>query len=289
MSTDLDATRIVRSWLHTDEHDSADRVLDNVLVLLDATPQHRSRWPVRRFAQMNSYAKLAIAAAAVVAVVLVGINLLPRSSSEVGGAGPAPSPSASTPASSSGSPAPTGAAVWGSYISKAGTYRAAMNGTPMTFTLPSDGWRNTAIPGAIERGSFNADNHAVMSFIGGPAEVSTDPCAGVSTPVPQTLAGAATAYTTIPGTHATGPTDVTVGGRPAKLVVLTIDPDIQCAPNQYWLFGKYSMYPDTLESVIRTWIIDVDGQLYEIDSNQATSTPSLDQEIQQIVDSITFE
>ena len=94
---------------------------------------------------------------------------------------------------------------------------------------------------------------------------------------------------TIPGTHATGPTDVTVGGRPAKLVVLTIDPDIQCAPNQYWLFGKYSMYPDTLESVIRTWIIDVDGQLYEIDSNQATSSPSLGQEIQQIVDSITFE
>src|SRR4029078_1545005 len=98
MSTDLDATRIVRSWLRTDEHESADRLLDNVLALLDATPQHRARWPVRRFAQMKSYAKLAIAAAAVVAVALVGINLLPRSGSDVGGgiaptATPSPSPS----------------------------------------------------------------------------------------------------------------------------------------------------------------------------------------------------
>jgi len=107
MSTDLDATRIVRSWLRTDEHESADRLLDNVLALLDATPQHRAPWPVRRFAHMNSYAKLAVAAVAVVAVALVGINLLPRSSSSVGGAGPAPSPSASPSATPTPLPSPS--------------------------------------------------------------------------------------------------------------------------------------------------------------------------------------
>ena len=41
MSTDRDTTRIVRSWLQTDEHESADRVLDAVLDQLDATPQRR--------------------------------------------------------------------------------------------------------------------------------------------------------------------------------------------------------------------------------------------------------
>ena len=30
MTTDRDMTRIVRSWLRTDEHESADRVLDGV-------------------------------------------------------------------------------------------------------------------------------------------------------------------------------------------------------------------------------------------------------------------
>ena len=51
MDTERDVTRIVRSWLRTDEHESADRVLDNVLALLDATPQRRSWWPARRIAQ----------------------------------------------------------------------------------------------------------------------------------------------------------------------------------------------------------------------------------------------
>ena len=49
MNTDLDTSRVVRSWLRTDEHESADRVLDTVLALLDATPQHRSS-PVRTMA-----------------------------------------------------------------------------------------------------------------------------------------------------------------------------------------------------------------------------------------------
>ena len=33
MSAERDTTRIVRSWLRTDEHESADRVLDTVLTL----------------------------------------------------------------------------------------------------------------------------------------------------------------------------------------------------------------------------------------------------------------
>ena len=50
MSTDRDTTRIVRSWLQTDEHESADRVLDAVLDQLDTTPQRRATWwPARRF------------------------------------------------------------------------------------------------------------------------------------------------------------------------------------------------------------------------------------------------
>src|SRR3970040_1990973 len=86
MSTERDMTRIVRSWLRTDEHESADRVLDHVLAQLNATPQRRSWWPARRIADMNNVAKLAIAAAAVVVVAVVGINLLPAGGG-VGGGG----------------------------------------------------------------------------------------------------------------------------------------------------------------------------------------------------------
>ena len=61
MSTDRDITRIVRSWLRTDEHESADRVLDAVLDRLDTTPQRRATWwPAWRFPEMNNTAKLAL-------------------------------------------------------------------------------------------------------------------------------------------------------------------------------------------------------------------------------------
>ncbi len=103
MSTDRDTTRIVRSWLQTDEHESADRVLDAVLDQLDTTPQRRATWwPVRRLPQMNTTAKLAIAAAAVVVAAFLGIRfLLPGQN--VGSDGPTPTPSPSPAAFHSGS------------------------------------------------------------------------------------------------------------------------------------------------------------------------------------------
>ncbi len=99
MSTDRDVTRIVRSWLEEGATSLPDRVLDGVLDQLPATPQRRAWWPAWRLSEMNNFAKLAIAAAAVVVIAIVGINLLPRSG---GVAGPGPTP---TPAPSA-SPAP---------------------------------------------------------------------------------------------------------------------------------------------------------------------------------------
>ena len=75
MSTDRDTTRIVRSWLRTEEHESADRVLDAVLDHLDTTPQRRfTWWPARRFSHMNNTAKLALVAAVFVVAALLGYN-----------------------------------------------------------------------------------------------------------------------------------------------------------------------------------------------------------------------
>jgi hypothetical protein len=118
MSAERDMTRIVRSWLQVDEYESADRVLDIVLDLLDTTPQHRSAWPVRRFVVMNSYAKLAIAAVVVVVVAIGGLALLrPGESSGPGGApiatpSPTPSPSAAPSPSPAASPSTIDTTDW---------------------------------------------------------------------------------------------------------------------------------------------------------------------------------
>ncbi|HEU5202866.1 MAG TPA: hypothetical protein VFU17_01080 [Candidatus Limnocylindrales bacterium] len=79
MSQERDVTRLVRSWIREDQHESADRILGMVLDRLDTTPQRRSWWPGRRSNRMNTYAKLIVAAAAVLVVAFAGFQLLPRS------------------------------------------------------------------------------------------------------------------------------------------------------------------------------------------------------------------
>ena len=93
MNTDRETTRIVRSWLDEGVTALPDRVLDAVLDQVPATRQRRSWWPAWRFDDMNSLAKFAIVAAAVVVVAVVGYNFLPGRGG-VGGptATPAPSP-----------------------------------------------------------------------------------------------------------------------------------------------------------------------------------------------------
>jgi hypothetical protein len=79
VSTDRDVTRIVRSWMDEGVTQLPDRVLDLVLDQLPATPQRHASWLARRTPTMNNYARLGLVAAAVLAVVIVGIGLFGRS------------------------------------------------------------------------------------------------------------------------------------------------------------------------------------------------------------------
>ena len=95
MTTDFDPrTRIVLSWLREDAHENAEQMLLRALDEVDATPQRRF-WPAWRSNRMNTFAKLIVAAAAVLVVAFAGFQLLPRN----GGVGaepivtPSPSPS----------------------------------------------------------------------------------------------------------------------------------------------------------------------------------------------------
>jgi hypothetical protein len=113
MTTERDPrTRTVLSWLREDAHENPERMLLRALDEVDTTPQRRSWWPARRFSDMNNFAKVLFATAAVVAVAVVGINLLPRSGTGTGGPVPSPShspspmPTSSPIASPAASPPP---------------------------------------------------------------------------------------------------------------------------------------------------------------------------------------
>ena len=105
MSNHLDPDRSIARWLVAEAPDHApERLLEASRAQVRSTAQRRSLRLVRRFEAMNAYAKLGIAAAAVVVVAVVGINLGPGLNTISSEASPTSSPLASPTASPSVAP-----------------------------------------------------------------------------------------------------------------------------------------------------------------------------------------
>jgi hypothetical protein len=302
MTTDRDTTRIVRSWLSSDEHESADNVLDTVLDLLDATPQRRAWWPAWRIAQVNTYAKLAAAVAAVVVLAVIGLVLFPRSTTSVGGvqspsAPPAVSPS-EAPSLAASSAGPSSAAATFPPDGALAQTRHAMvrEGVDLSIAITGPGW--SAGQGYfIDKGAgFNAAASALLFWPTTPDNIYSNPCAETPmSPAPATTAaGLAAAVTKVPGTTVvSGPTDVTVGGSPGKHVVIRIPDTLPCAPEAFHLWYDAATvngrYAQAAGETVYVWIIDHDGTLVWIDGETYKGAdPARARELQQIVDSIQF-
>jgi hypothetical protein len=294
MTADRDTARIVRSWLRTDEHESAEGILADALAIVATTPQRRSLGPARRIADVNTVAKFAISVAAVLAVVMAGVAITsPATFFRPGIVLPSPSP---TPLATS-SPTPTpivtpdaNGDIWRTGIYGPGMHEAKFGGIPFSFLIPSNGWSSYAWTGMIEKGAFPQANYAWIGFNwGGKSVNDVDPCnkksSGKSYP---TIEDIAQAYTTIPGTDAVGPTDDTLGGRPAKLVILTLHDDIPCLPNMF-TFDDALTWPNARTSEVSFWFTEVDGKRFSLHVDRTAPNPRLQQEIQLIIDSIVFE
>jgi len=279
--------RSIKAWLIAEAPERAsERLLDASRERIQTTRQRRAWWPAWRFPVMNGYAKLAIGLAAVAVAAIIGFNLLPAGGgSRVGG--PAASPSASPKPS----PTRTPADVWPSgQLPEGQRQDASQYGIPFSFSLPSTSWRSDPPCCTLHTGTYPLPGFAWFLFQQPFKRVSTDPCAGTTEPIGGSLDEQAQAAARIGDTDAVGPTDVTVGGRPAKVVDLTLHDDISCEMTRFWLFGNNTMYPNAIDSRIRIWFVDVDGsRILEFHTDQVGPDPTVASEIQQIVDSIQFE
>jgi hypothetical protein len=159
-ASDRDVNRAIRSWLHEDRHEDVSRVAGAVLDQVPTTRQRRSLWPARRF-DMNTFAKFALAAAAVLVVAVVGYNVLPGRG-EVGQPTATPSPS----------PAPIAV---GSFSSHGGNIELEASGDGSNVT----GSMTYADVGGEALGGFTVDlvctltTNGGLIMIGGPVIDST--------------------------------------------------------------------------------------------------------------------
>jgi hypothetical protein len=303
----------ISAWLQDEAPDRApERLLTASRNRIRTTNQRRALWPARRFNDMSNALKLAIAAAAVVVVALVGINLLPRSGG-VGGPGPTPTSNPTQVPSPTQAPSPSTASnlnFTGSYV--AGTTYVIEDPCcvapgRMTFTMSATGWyaplEAWRIGKTVTGGSHTFDLYVTPYFVD---NVYTGGChwrgTELNPPVGPTVDDLATALQAQAGPGAIPPTAVTVGGHPGKKVELSVPEGLDVttcdSDGDYPIFGRfvsdggYGAQPYTHDNGQHNtfYIVDVDGTRQVIDAMYLPGTSAADRaELDQIVASIRFE
>jgi hypothetical protein len=309
MSTDRDVTRIVRSWLEDGATALPDRVLDSVLDQLPATPQRRSWWPARRLTGMNTTVRLALAAAAVLVVAVVGFNVLPGGGG-IGGFGPTPSSSPSPTPPPTPTPSPmaihSGALAAGTYVMTpfAGPNAEGMCMPQATGCAESPADDSIRVTLTVPDG-FEAPTRPSLALIFGPGgetglvvlrggRLYGDPCHTTPPPdiaVGPTVADFVDALVRHPDLDVTAPADVTLAGYEGKYVDLQLPADTsECTPSgQFWPFepGMYAQGPSHRWHL---YILDVEGTRVVIQVMDYARTSAEDlAKLQSIVDSIKIE
>jgi hypothetical protein len=212
MSTDQETTHAVRSWLEAGVTRLPDRILDTVLDQVPATPQRRAMWPAWRSKLMNSYLKLAMVAAGVLLVAVVGFQHLPNL------AGPGSPTAAPTPALT---PLPTQIPILpSSGVVRAGTYRMVDN--PQILATVPEGWQSDFDGVDLHKHADETTRVGVDIFAGG-LRVFTDACAseGKDQSIGPTVQDLITALRAQQNATVTEPVDVTIGGLPGKRVQIS--------------------------------------------------------------------
>ena len=296
MTAPRDPDRLIRAFLAEGQTELPDRAYDAVRDSIDHIRQRVVIGPWRE-PRMNSFARIALAAAAIVVVAVVGINFLPRSGGF--GGGPTPSPT----------PTPTPVVLPDTGDLEPGTtyFIEKADVTPARFTLTvPGGWETISYAilgktdgGAKGPGAFRA---ALSSWI--VANVYADPCQwqtgsfaiSGSDPSVEQLANALSQQV---GRNGSAPTEVTLGGFSGKKVELSVPDDFDqttCDGGDLktWLaagpVGGHGGYVYGAGQRNTVYILDANGTPLVIDTMYLPNATAADKtELQAMVDSIQFE
>ena len=122
-----------------------------------------------------------------------------------------------------------------------------------------------------------------------------EPCARLlARSIGSSAADLAAAVSTAPGTEIVEkPSDVTLGGRPAKHLVLTVRKSTGCDPGFFYSWKDArggALWSTTVAGdTVRVWIVDVGGKrLFIAAETTEQATSRLKREVKQIVESIRF-
>lgn len=305
MSTRPDPDLVIASWLRDEARDGAsDRLLAATRQQIESTPQRHAWWPARRFREMKKPIRIAVAAAALAAVALVGINLVPR---EGGIGGPSPTPTqAPSPEPSPSVPfVITGPGSGpGSTPVEPGTYRMrGPGGSPVGWpstvivTIPDQWHAASAVRGA---GLARTEDRRLASLnFSSVGNLVADPCASgenrgpmLEPPLGPSVDELVAGLRSLPVLEFTEPADVTLDGWEAKRLELTHPAG--CGDALLWLTAPDA--GDTWSTSSREgwrstlWVLDIDGLRFVVIAAYELDAPAdVQAELERMVDSIDIE
>lgn len=178
-------------------------------------------------------------------------------------------------------------------------------GVRFSFRVPTARWEGfNSIPTKTSpRGPISLNKsivgpqgaEAIIYWTSFPDGDYADPCDRLlGRSVGPSAADLAAAVATAPGTkRLKGPSDVTLGGHPAKHVVLTVRRNVGCDPGFFYswkdVFGG-ALWPTTAAGdTVRVWIVAVGGtRLFIAAATTKDANARLKREVKQIVESIRF-
>ena len=241
MTRPRDPDRLLAAYLADGMDALPDRVAEAVRAEVHRTRQRTVIGPWRmRF--MNSAATVAVGAAAAVALVAVGINLLPASTGPGGLPPVSPSPLATPTPSASASPT-------------VDVMRVAGTEQGLTVELPP-GWANNGYAAAPGDGDPGA-----LFFVSVPAYTLPDPCDGTAPgpAIDPTVEAVVTAITQIPGVPASAPRQVTVAGYDASYIELSGPSILPCPEVYLWLDSpEGGWWISDPNETLGVYVLDVD-------------------------------
>ena len=181
-----------------------------------------------------------------------------------------------------------------------GEHALTVDGVPLSFSVPAlepGGWARYGSL-SISKDSWGGGQaaEAVIYWTAFPDGLSADPCGSLLTlPATASIADLAAAVSAAPGTELVwGPVDSTVGGRPAKHLVLIVREDFGCDPGYFFTSAPPPGGPGWWETdagdTIRVWVVDVDGtRIFIAGETTPDASPGLQRELEDIVASIRFD
>ena len=294
MTATKDPDRQIHAFLLEGEEELQDQVYDAVRAAIEQKRQRVVIGPWRTLI-MNRIVGFGLAGAAVVAVLLIGSQLLGFPAPGGLGGPPSSEPSA-TPEPSVAEPTST---PWAGLPQ--GPFEFDWDGYPdraprITVSIPAPGWNTIEAFGVIQKGE-EVDNLPEAAIIPFPEPAGTafyvygDPCQWESTrpETPATTVDAIVAALAAQASRdASEPVDVTVGGYDGKAITLHVPDDASIGDCEGGEFASFGIEGEDLArthqgpgQVDELWIIDA---MYRPD------TPvDLIEEMRSIAESATFE